>query len=149
MIFRHRRRFLHQLDRARLEEAIASAERSTSGQVRVAILPRVRGDMGKIAERTASRLKMTATAERNGVLIVVVPARRTFHVWGDRAIHEKVGHEFWKSVAAVIQEGFQKGDFTGGLRDGVEEIGRRLAGHFPRGARSDGDDLPDSVVDEQ
>jgi uncharacterized membrane protein len=148
MFGHHRRRFLAQLDRARLEEAIGRAEASTTGQVRVVVLPRVRGSLAKVAELTAERLQMQATPGRNGVLILVVPGRREFHVWGDQGIHERVGDEFWKRVAGQISEQFQRGDFPAGLLAGIEEIGRQLAAHFPAQPGSAINSLPDSIVEE-
>jgi uncharacterized membrane protein len=148
MFGHHRRRFLAKLDRARLEEAIRRAEGSTTGQVRVVVLPRVRGNLAKVGELTAERLRMRATPDRNGTLILVVPGRREFHVWGDVGIHEKVGDEFWKQVAGQISEQFRRGDFTAGLLSGIDEIGRQLTAHFPAQPGSAINSLPDSVVEE-
>jgi uncharacterized membrane protein len=148
MFGHHRRRFLARLDRAKLEEAIRRAEGSTTGQIRVVVLPRVRGNLAKVAQLTAERLEMDATADRNGVLILVVPGRREFHVWGDLGIHERVGDEFWKRVAGQISEQFQRGDFTAGLLAGIDEIGRQLTAHFPAKPGSAINSLPDSVVEE-
>jgi len=148
MFGHHRRRFLARLDRARLEEAIREAERSTTGQVRVIVLPRVRGNLATVAELTAERLHMRATPDRNGVLILVVPGRREFHVWGDVGVHEKVGDDFWKRIAGQISEQFQRGDFTAGLLAGIDEIGRQLTAHFPAQRDSAVNTLPDSVVEE-
>ena len=148
MFGHHRRRFLARLDRARLEEAIREAERSTTGQVRVIVLPRVRGNLATVADLTAERLHMRATPDRNGVLILVVPGRREFHVWGDVGVHEKVGDDFWKRIAGQISEQFQRGDFTAGLLSGIDEIGRQLTAHFPAQRGSAVNTLPDSVVEE-
>ncbi len=137
--------FLKQLDTAAIEAAIKEAERATTGEIRVAVLPRFRGTIEEMTERTAHRLGMTKTADRNGVLIVVDPARRTFRVWGDRSIHEKVGEGFWKSIAAAIQERFRAGDFTAGLVNGVAAAGKALAEHYPCGAERHRDQLLDSV----
>ena len=82
---------LKRLDTATIEVAIKEAERATTGEIRVAVLPPFRGTIEEMTERTARRLGMTKTSDRNGVLILVDPARRTFRVWGDRSIHEKVG----------------------------------------------------------
>jgi uncharacterized membrane protein len=131
MLGRHRKRFLSRIDRSRLEHAIREAEGKTSAPIRVVVLPRVRGDLSKITERAARRLGMTALPERNGSLIVVIPARREFHVWGDRAIHEKEGDALWSSVSRTISSHFRSGDFTAGLVAGIDELGRALASHYP------------------
>jgi len=142
---RHQKEFLARLDVAALETAIREAERATTGEVRVAVLPRVRGGLEKSVKPAAERLGMTRTAQRNGVLILVNPARRAFLVWGDTAIHERVGETFWKEVAAAIEERFRAGDFTGGLVRGIEKAGRALAAHFPPGPGGNPNELPDRV----
>lgn len=133
MFGKHQRKFLSSVDRAAIEAEIREAERKTSADIRVVVLPRVRGPLENVAELAARRLGLTAGPERNGVLILVVPGRREFHVWGDRAIHEKAGDALWTSVARTISEKFRDGDFTGGLLAGIGEAGRELAAHFPAG----------------
>jgi uncharacterized membrane protein len=142
---RHQKNFLARLDRAALEAAIRAAEQATTGEIRVAVLPRVRGGLEKAVEHAAERLGMTRTRTRNGVLILVDPARRTFLVWGDSAIHERVGDAFWKDVAAAIEERFRAGDFTGGIVRGIETAGRALRTHFPAGPGGNPNELPDDV----
>jgi uncharacterized membrane protein YgcG len=130
--FSARRRFLKGIDNASLEEAIREATRGTTGTIRVAVLPRFRGSIVKMGALLAAQLKMTALPERNGVLIVVDPAHRKFLVWGDTAVHERLGPGFFKQAADSISELFRKGDFTGGLRHGIETVGRALTERFPR-----------------
>jgi uncharacterized membrane protein YgcG len=127
-----RRKFLKQIDRAALEVAIREATHGTTGTIRVAILPRFRGSLVKMGEHLAKSLKMTALRRRNGVLILVDPTHRKFLVWGDAAVHERLGPGFFKEVADSISELFRKGDFTGGLRHGIETVGRALAEHYPK-----------------
>jgi uncharacterized membrane protein len=140
-----RKAFLKKLDSKAIEAAIKDAERATTGEIRVAVLPRFRGSIEEMTEQTAHRIGMTKTRDRNGVLILVDPARRKFRVWGDRAIHEKVGEGFWRAVATAIQERFRAGDFTAGLVHGVAVAGKTLAEHFPCGAEGHQDQLPDEV----
>jgi uncharacterized membrane protein len=140
-----RRDFLAGLDTRAIEAAIRRAETGTTGEIRGTVLPRYRGSIETMAERSAASLGMTATRDRNGVLILVDPSRRLFRVWGDRGIHEKAGDDFWRAVAGAIQELFRRGDFTGGLVHGVEAAGRELARHFPAGPGGHVDQQPESV----
>lgn len=142
---RHQKDFMARLDVPALEAAIREAERATTGEIRVTVLPRVRGGLENAVRPAAERLGMTRTVGRNGVLILVDPARRAFLVWGDTAIHERVGEAFWKEVAAAIEERFRAGDFTGGLVRGIEAAGRALAAHFPAGPGGNPNELPDRV----
>jgi uncharacterized membrane protein len=131
MLLKHRNRMLRAIDLGRVRQAIDDAERETSGEIRVSVAPFFWGDVQKAAERAFTRLGMTATRERNGVLFFLVPARRRFAVLGDEAIHARMGPEFWQHVTAAVAKRFRKGDFTGGLVHGIETVGRELAAHFP------------------
>ncbi len=145
MLRRAHRTFLAGLDTAAVEAAIREAEKKTTGEIRVAVLPRVRGGLEKAVRHATDRLGMTRTAGRNGVLILVEPSRRTFLVWGDTQIHARVEPGFWKEVAAAIEERFRAGDFTGGLVRGIETAGRALASHFPAPPGERENRLPDRV----
>jgi uncharacterized membrane protein len=146
MLFRTARAtFLKQIDMAAIEAATRDAESRTTGEIRVSILYRVHGPLDAVAEKTAERLGMNNTRDRNGVLILVEPAKRRFIVWGDKAIHEKVGQSFWTETADAISTRFRQGDFNGGLLHGVEQAGRQLAAHFPCKPGEHKDQLSNSV----
>jgi uncharacterized membrane protein len=127
-----RRKFLGRVDRVALDAAVRDASRRTSGEIRVVVLPRHRGSLVKMAEHLARHIRMTSLPDRNGVLILVDPAHRKFLVWGDAAVHERLGPGFFKEAADSISELFRKGDFTGGLKHGIETVGRALAEHYPK-----------------
>ena len=132
------------VDDKRIVHAIEAAERGSSGEIRVSIAPHFWGGVRKAAEKAFERMGMTRTADRNGVLIFVVPSRREFAILGDVAIHEKVGQEFWDRVGAAMSARMRSGDLTDGIVHGIEEAGRELAAHFP--PRDDAhDELPDRV----
>jgi uncharacterized membrane protein len=140
-----RKKLLRTIDQDRIKRAIESAEQRTSGEICVSVAPLFWGSVEKAADKAFVRLGMTGTKERNGVLIFVVPARRKFVVLGDRGIHERVGQEFWDSIAVTISSKFREGDFTGGLMNAVAQLGEQLATHFPYDAETDSNELPDDV----
>jgi uncharacterized membrane protein len=144
MIFA-RRRLLKSIDTCRVEQAIADAERQTSGEIRVSVAPFFWGDVRKAADLAFERLGMRQTAARNGVLFFIVPARRRFVVLGDEGIHAKVGTDFWEKVVAAVAAEFKKGDFTAGLVEGIATVGRELAAHFPYDPAVDKNELPNDV----
>src|SRR5258708_31803916 len=139
------RRLLRSIDRERVKKAIQDAERLTSGEIRVSVAPFFWGNLRAAAERAFSRLGMTATRDRNGILLFIVPSRRRFVVLGDEGIHAKVGPEFWSDVAKAMSERFRAADFTGGLVHGIDTVGRELATHFPYDAATDVNELPDDI----
>ncbi len=139
------RGLLARIDTARVEAAIRASEARTSGEVRVSVAPFFWGNVQRAAERAFERLGMTATRERNGVLLFVVPARRRLVVLGDAGIHTRVGPEFWDRVAQAVAQRFRVGDFTGGLEAGIASVGTQLAEHFPFEGPQDRNELPDTV----
>jgi len=140
-----RKELLQVVDREKIKTAIEAAEHRTSGEICVSVSRLFWGNIETAADKAFVRLGMTRTKERNGVLFFVVPSRRKFVVLGDRGIHERVGQEFWESVAAIISEKFREGDFTGGLLNGIEKVGEELATHFPYDPTTDKNELSDDV----
>ena len=124
--------------------AIAVAELRTSGEIRVVLSQRKTDEPVLAAQKEFERLGMTRTAARNGVLIFLAPASRTFAVIGDRGVHEKCGDAFWRELAAAMTGCFVRGEFTEGLVLGIERAGALLAEHFPR-QPDDRNELPDSI----
>lgn len=139
--------FSSQLDNDRIVAAIADAESASSGEVRVHVTHRKPADLEARARRRFELLGMTKTAERNGVLFYIAPALRRFQILGDVGIHEKCGADFWKDVAAQMEESFRRGEFTEGILRGVQKVGEVLAAHFPRSAR-DRNELLDTIDEE-
>ena len=140
--------FLSQLDHKRISDAIAGAEKMTSGEIRVFIQ---RGDLAgdalPVAQEKFAQLGMTKTAARNGVLIFVAPRPQKFAVVGDEGIHERCGAEFWKQLVDSMGAHFKAHNFTEGLVRGINGAGEMLARHFPC-ARGDCNELSDTVIEE-
>ncbi len=132
------------IDHAKVVAAIAAAEQKTSGEIRVLVARQAAADAVAAAEAHFERLGMTATKERNGVLIFIAPASRNFAVIGDSGVHEKCGESFWKLLAAAMELHFKRGEFTEGLVHGIEKAGALLAENFPRGD-DDRNELPDEI----
>ena len=135
---------LPRIDHPRVVSAIAAAERKTSGEIRVVITRRKVADPVAEATRQFERLGMTATSQRNGVLILLAPRSRTFAVIGDTAVHAKCGMSFWTELASAMSGFFKRGEFTDGLVHGIERAGDLLADHFPHSA-NDRNELPDEI----
>lgn len=125
-------------------KAIREAENRTSGEIRVYLEGKAKGDALGRAERTFEKLGMTRTEKRNGILIYFALADQSFAVVGDRGIHDYVGDRFWEGIVAVMQELFSRQDFAGGLEAGIRRIGKELERYFPRQG-DDANELPDTV----
>jgi uncharacterized membrane protein len=139
--------FLSRLDHDRVVAAIRAAEGRSRGEIRVHVARKKVEDPQRAAAALLEKLGMTATAERNGVLLFVAPASQRFAVVGDQGIHEKCGDGFWKDVASAMEEDFRQGRFTDGIVKGVTKAGDALAAHFPR-TGPDVNELPDEVSED-
>lgn len=141
------KQFLAQLDTARIERAIADAEKLTSGELRVVFHPGEVDDATALARAAFARLGMTATRERNAVLVLIAPDARQFAIFGDEGVHAKCGDDFWRNVAAAMEQKFRAGQHTDAVVEGVARAGELLAREFPH-RPDDRDELPDAVVQE-
>jgi uncharacterized membrane protein len=107
-----------------LVEAIAIAEKNTSGEIRVHIAV-------EQAKVIFEKLGMTATEARNGVLIYIAEESHKFAIIGDSGIHEKVGHDFWDHSKDLMSQHFKKGEFVEGIKEAVLSCGEALKKYFP------------------
>ena len=131
-----------ELDRVR--DAVRTAERRTSGEIRVHLDVAIMEELLDHAAHVFKNLGMAKTEARNGVLIYVsVPARQVA-VIGDMAIHAKLGDTYWHEVLEVILGHFRQDHFCEGLCAGVELLGEKLREHFPY-QRDDVNELSDDV----
>lgn len=132
-------------DAARVTDAIAAAERRTSAELKLIVVRHCWGDVRDKAARLFRKHGLDRTRERNAVLILLVTTNREFAVYGDKAIHARVGESFWVDVGDTMLEDFRAGRVADGLCAGVRLIGDRLAEHFPVRA-DDVNEIPDAVV---
>jgi uncharacterized membrane protein len=115
----------------RIAAAIQDAERDTSGEIRVHIQNRVKGDIFAAAKARFEEMGMTATELRNGVLFYIALKDRQFSVLGDQGINERVPDDFWESTVAAMREHFAQGDLVAGLEAGIRQAGEALKEFFP------------------
>jgi uncharacterized membrane protein len=120
------------IDHNRVVAAIASAEASTSGEIRVIVARHKAVDPVAAAQHYFNKMGMAKSRHRNGVLVFVAPKSRNFAIIGDTAVHEKCGDAFWASLAKTMGMHFKAGKFTDGIVHGIERAGELLAKTFPR-----------------
>lgn len=138
--------FLASLDQQAIVAAIARAEKSCSGEIRVHVQPKAHGgDIRAVGERTFERLGMTKTALRNGVLLFIASEEQKFVILGDKGIDEKVGHDFWDEIAAQLTAAFRAREFTRGIVEAVERCGAALSSHFPHEGDRDVNELSNEL----
>ena len=136
--------FFWNLNDSRIVAAIADAERQTSGEIRVYVSESEVDDPVRAAETQFEQMGMTATKDRNGVLIFVAPRSHKFAIVGDSGVHARCGQSFWESVATEMRKYLKTDRPTDALVFGIRMAGQRLKEHFPR-EDDDVNELPDAV----
>lgn len=118
-------------DDARLIKAIKQAEEKTSGEIRIHIDKTCKGDPLEECKKKFALLNMHQTKDRNGILFYLAIGSKSFAVWGDEGIHQKVNDEFWKSITDCAIGYFKNNELITGIEKAVELCGEKLKLHFP------------------
>lgn len=118
------------VEREAVRRAIAAAEDGTSGRIAVRVIPDADVEAFDRATDEFARIGLHRNAARNGALILVAPKARRFAVVGDRALHERVGNDFWKAVVRDARPQFAQGRNVDAIVLAVERIGDALHAHF-------------------
>lgn len=141
------RSHLSEEDLDRIANAVSEAERATSGELRVHIVPRLLPleNARKRAIREFFRLGVDRTRDGSGVLLFLAVRSHRFEIVADQAINQKVGDEAWNEIALEITSHIRKKGIGDGLEHGIRRIGGFLARHFPI-LPDDVNELPDEVT---
>ena len=132
------------LEHDRIVKAIAAAETKTSGEIRVFIQRGEIDDAVAAARTRFQKLGMTATRERNAVLIFVAPRSQKFAVIGDEEFIDAVATSSGRSSSRRLGNTSRREEFTSAIVKAIEVAGERLAQHFPR-TTDDRNELPNQV----
>jgi uncharacterized membrane protein len=123
--------FLSETDDNAIVNAIAEAEKGTSGEIRVHFAKKISTTIYEDAKKTFESLKMHQTDLKNGVLIYMVLSEKQFYILGDQGIHQCTGEKFWQSCKEIMQDEFVKGNISQGIIKGIEAVKDILKKEFP------------------
>ncbi|MDT0556132.1 TPM domain-containing protein [Patiriisocius hiemis] len=136
--------FLTQEEELAVVEAIRTAEKNTSGEIRVHLEAHTDKDVFDRAAEVFNFLHMDNTKQSNGVLIYVAVEDRTLVILGDTGINNLVPTNFWQSTKDIIIGHFKNGAIKDGLVDGILKAGEQLKKHFPY-RTGDTNELSDTI----
>jgi uncharacterized membrane protein len=145
--FLSKKDFFSSEEKNKIVSAIREAEQQTSGEVRVYVESHCR--FVEALDRAAevfTLLKMGETSGHNAVLIYLAVRDRQLAIFGDRAIHEKVGEEFWRNEVVQMLTHFQNSHYADAIVKVILDIGAALKFHFPYDRQTDINELPDDIV---
>jgi len=133
-----------------ISEAIAQAERHTSGEIRVSIRKKRAWRERKLTLREYAlknfyELGMDKTKQKCGVLLFFSVSERAFQIIADEGIHKKVHDRYWSELAAKLSAHLKEKRFCEGICELVKEIGAKLAEEFPH-HKGDTNELPNDVA---
>ena len=128
----------------RVVEAIRHAELNTSGEIKVHIENRCKGDVEERSLVVFNRLKLNETQLRNGVLIYLAVKDHKFAILGDEGINNVVEEGFWNDIRDLMAYAFKEGRFADGLEQGIQRCGEKLKAYFPYQS-DDINEIPDEI----
>ena len=123
--------FLSDQEQANVLAAISDAESQTSGEIRLHLESRCKGDVLDRAAVVFETLAMHKTALRNGVLFYLATEDRKFAILGDGGINAVVPDNFGNEVKNRVIDGLTTGKPAEGLASGIRLAGEQLSAHFP------------------
>ncbi len=123
--------FLTTADEQEMVQAIAMAEKNTSGEIRVHIENHSETPPIARAQEVFNFLEMFKTEARNGVLFYVGVADKKFAIIGDIGIDDVVEDDFWDCTKDIVIENFKNKKYKEGLVAGITRAGERLKEFFP------------------
>lgn len=127
-------------------EAIRSAEKQTSGEIRLFMEQRCAflNPLDR-AKEVFAELKMFKTKDRNAVLLYIATKDQQLAVLGDEGIYQKMGQAFWDSEVKLILSEFKQHHFIDGVCKIIGDVGVALKENFPYES-DDKNELDDGIV---
>lgn len=138
------RNFFSEQEKEDITIAIKNAELDTSGEIRVHVENKCKGDVKDEAAYFFKELEMHKTEQRNGVLFYLAVKNRKFAILGDVGINKVVSENFWDVIRDHMLNHFRENNFAEGLVEGIIKAGQQLKEHFPY-QTDDVNELPDEI----
>ena len=138
--------FFTKEEEERMVEAIRSAEKQTSGEIRLFIEQRCAfiNPLDR-AKEVFAELEMFKTKDRNAVLLYIATKDHQLAVLGDEGIYQKMGQAFWDSEVKLILSEFKQHHFIDGVCKIIGDVGVALKENFPYES-DDKNELDDGIV---
>lgn len=135
-------------DQTRISNAIAKAEITTSGEIRVYFEQKCPQEdpLARAAEIFDS-LEMEKTQLRNGVLIYIALQDHKAAIFADEGIYQKTGGpDYWQEEFEIFRQYLAHDELIEGMIRIISDIGHSLSKYFPYRPGIDKNELPDEIV---
>ncbi|MGB4812467.1 MAG: TPM domain-containing protein [Methylophilaceae bacterium] len=138
------RRYFCDIGLNAIEQAITESERRHTGEIRFVVetgLDVYEVLLNKTPHKRAielfSHLGMWDTEHNNGVLVYLMLADQDIEIVADRGIDRHVGQARWRAICHEVEARFKRGEFEGGVLQGIAEISAELEKYFPENGLAD------------
>lgn len=145
-------RWLNAAALARLEAAIALAERGHRGEIRLCIersLPFTQSFHLRIRQRAEDMfayLRIWDTAERNGILIYLNLAEHRLEIVADQGLNTVINEKEWQILADAAVAKLYAKERIEALEALLEDVGNLLRERMPSEDDPNGNELPNQVL---
>ena len=137
--------FFSEDEKKRILAAIGTAEKLTSGEIRLHVESKCKDEVLDRAAEVFYKLEMEKTAARNGVLIYLAIEDHKFAIIGDEGINKAVPADFWEATKNKMRDLFKAGSMVDGVVLGIAEAGEQLEKYFPYNRKNDTNELSDDI----
>ncbi len=118
-------------EKQRIVSAIQSAERNTSGEMKVHVESNCPSEPMPRAQEVFVQLELHRTKQQNGVLFYIALDDHKFAILGDSGINAAVPGDFWETTKDLMRSHFRQNQLVEGICAGIEKAGEQLKAHFP------------------
>lgn len=138
--------FFSKEEEERVVEAIRSAEKQTSGEIKIYIEQHCKYiDPLDRAKEIFVDLEMYKTKDRNAVLLYMATKDHQLALLGDVGIYKKMGQPFWDNEVRIILSEFKQHHFIDAVCKIIGDVGEALKKKFPY-QDDDKNELEDGIV---
>lgn len=130
----------------RILESISQLERNSTGELRLYVEDKCRGNVHNRVMEIFANHGMQNTANRNAVLIYIAVRSRNIYIWGDEGIHARAGQSLWDQILVDLVADFKDGMYETGVIRAIDAIGVKLAEYFPPDGSEGNNELPDDII---
>ncbi len=136
--------FFSAQDEAIVINAIQTAEKNTSGEVRVHIEKTCKGLVFERGLEVFHKLEMQNTREKNAVLIYIAHQSNKLAIVAGEGINAVVPPNFWDEIRDGMITAFREKNYAIGLAEAITRCGLQLQQFFPW-QNNDTNELPNTI----
>ncbi len=145
--------FLTKEEQQLITSAVANAETTTAGEIRVVVVGDSKKYKGENPVRTHAieafhKYGLANTKDKTGVLIFLSVKEQRIEILADEGINAKVEQKTWDQLIKKLIMSIRLGETCKGICEVVEQVGEILTLYFPIQA-DDKNELPNEVIIEK